>query len=205
MKTLSFILLFGMTINMISAQEYQGVNEVHGLSIGADAPMFNAMDDRNHSFSLEETLKTGPVVLIFYRGFWCPFCNKHLEQIQDSLGLILEKGAHVIAVSPEKPEYLEKMKRKSGAEFKLLYDEGYTIADAYRVNFTPEKMQLLTYNVIMNAKLKETHSDESERLPIPATFIINQHGKIVWRQFDPDYKKRSSVFDIINNLPSKQE
>jgi len=61
-------------------------------------------------------------------------------------------------------------------------------------------MQLFTYNVILGGKLKSTHSDESQRLPIPATYIIGENGKIIWRQFDHDYKKRSSVKEILKAL-----
>ncbi len=89
----------------------------------------------------------------------------------------------------------------TGAEFSLLYDEGYEISDAYDVTFTPTKSKLVIYNTALGANLKETHSDDSQRLPIPATFIINRQGTIVWRQFNPDYKKRSTVKEIIENLP----
>jgi peroxiredoxin len=120
--------------------------------------------------------------------------------LQDSLQLIYDKGASVIAISPEKPEYLQKMEDKTGAKFTLLYDEGYKISDAYGVTFRPDSGTILLYNTVLGAKLKETHSDDTQRLPIPATYIINKEGFIIWRQFDPDYKNRSSVSDIINAI-----
>ena len=184
----------------MKAQDYRSAKEAEGISVGTTAPVFSALDANNHKFSLETALEQGPVVLIFYRGFWCPVCNKHLSKIQDSLKLIEEKGAKVIAISPEKPEYLGKMEKKTGAEFTLLYDEGYKISDAYDVTFKPNKGTLITYNTILGAKLKKTHSDESQRLPIPATYVIDQSGTITWRQFNPDYKKRSNVADILNAL-----
>ena len=140
------------------------------------------------------------MVLIFYRGHWCPVCNKHLGLVQDSLKLITEKGATVVAVSPEKPEYLEVTKKKTGASFRLVHDEGYRISDIYDVTFSPEKRQLIVYNTVLNANLKEAHSDTSQRLPIPATFIIGQDRTIIWRHFDPDYRKRSHVSDILKAL-----
>ena len=115
--------------------------------------------------------------------------------------MITDRGATVVAVSPQKPEYLEKMADKTGATFRLLYDEGYTMSDAYDVTFTPEARQLFVINTALNAKLKKTQSDDSQRLPIPATYIINRDGVIVWRQFDPDYKHRSTVRDILDHLP----
>ena len=189
-----------MAVTTINSQTEKSVKDVYGLSVGETAPKFYAMDADSNQFSLEEALKKDPVVLIFYRGFWCPVCNKHLGSIQDSLKMIEEKGAKVIAISPEKPEYLDKMAVKTGAKFTLLYDEGYQISDAYDVTFKPGAMQLFTYNIGLGAKLKETHSDKSQQLPIPATFIVNQNGKIIWRQFDPDYKKRSSVKEILKAL-----
>lgn len=121
--------------------------------------------------------------------------------MQDSLKMITDLGASVVAVSPQKPKYLEKMANKTDATFRLLYDEGYTIADAYDVSFTPDKKQLFTYSILLHGKLKEAQSDDSQRLPIPATYIISQEGVIVWRQFDPNYKNRSTVKDILDHLP----
>lgn len=183
------------------AQDPKSVSEVNGLSVGSEAPDFKAVDKEERVFHLGSALKTGPVIMIFYRGHWCPVCNKHLSSIQDSLLHITEKGVTVVAISPQKPEYLEKMSEKTGAEFRLLYDEDYKIAEAYDVSFTPESKELIVYNTMLNAQLKESQSDDSQRLPIPATFIINQQGTIVWRQFDPDYKNRASVKDILSNLP----
>lgn len=200
MKSIFTIIILIILSMNLQAQKERKLDEAKGLNPGVEAPLFKAIDGSGTEFSLEDALKSNPVVVIFYRGFWCPVCNKHLAQIQDSLHLILEKGATVIAVSPEKPEYLNKMAEKSGASFTLLYDKDYKISDAYDVTFKPESKQLFVYNTLLGAHLRETHSDESQRLPIPATYIINQDGIIVWRQFDPDYKKRSTVSEIVKAL-----
>ncbi len=195
-------ILILITITMFSANILRGQNikEANGLKVGTSAPMFDAANAGNDVFSLKEALKKGPVVLIFYRGYWCPVCNKHLGSLQDSLKQIEKTGAKVVAVSPEKPEYLNKMAEKTGAEFTLLYDEEYRIATAYDVNFMPGATEKLIYNVFLSAGLKSTHSDRSQQLPIPATYIISREGKIIWRQFDPDYHNRSSVKDILQAL-----
>ena len=200
MKKLLITLILIIMVNEIYSQTERDVNNAHGLSVGTRAPLFQAIDADSNNFSLTEALKEQPVVIIFYRGFWCPVCNKHLSSLQDSLKLIEELGVKVIAVSPEKPEYLDKMAEKTNATFTLLYDEGYKIADAYDVTFKPTGMQLFTYNTLLGGNLKKSHSDESQRLPIPATYIVNQDGIIIWKQFNPDYKKRSSVSDIIKAL-----
>ncbi|PKP30166.1 MAG: alkyl hydroperoxide reductase [Bacteroidetes bacterium HGW-Bacteroidetes-16] len=199
-KTIAITFLIIIFMNNATSQTTKKVEEANGLCVGVVAPAFEALDANGHLFTLERVLKAGPVVIIFYRGFWCPVCNKHLGAIQDSLKMIEKSGVKVIAISPEKPEYLDKMAEKTGAEFTLLYDEGYQIAKAYDVNFAPDKMQLFTYNVVLGGKLKETHSDDTQQLPIPATYIVNQDGMITWRQFDRDYKNRSSVKDILTAL-----
>lgn len=201
--TITTIILI-MFITTMKSQTERGAKDAHGIAVGANAPMFKAMDADTNQFSLEDAIKKSPVVIIFYRGFWCPVCNKHLGSIQDSLKMIEEAGAKVIAISPEKPEYLDKMAEKTGAQFTLLYDEDYKIANAYDVTFKPGAMQLFTYNTLLGGKLKKTHSDDSQRLPIPATYIVNQKGIISWRQFDPDYKNRSSVKEILNALAETQ-
>ncbi len=185
------------------SQEARKAEDAKGLAIGQTAPDFSAIDADSAKFSLAKEMKKGPVVLIFYRGFWCPICNRHLSTIQDSLQQITQKGATVAAISPEKPEYLKKMEEKTGAKFRLLYDEGYKISNAYDVTFTPESKQIFVYNKLLGAKLKKTHSDESQRLPIPATYIIDKNGKIIWRHFDPDYKKRLTIKEILQNLPQQ--
>jgi len=200
MKKQLLILVFSFLMLILHSQNSRDVNEAKGLSVGIKAPNFEAIDADSNLFVLKDALKVGSVVLIFYRGYWCPVCNKHLGRMQDSLQFIEATGARVIAVSPEKPEYLDKMEAKTGAGFSLLYDEDYRIADAYDVTFKPTSMQLITYNVVLNGDLKKSHSDESQLLPIPATYIINQEGLITWRQFDPDYKNRASVKEIIDAL-----
>ncbi len=183
------------------AQQYRNAKEAQGLEVGLKAPLFAAMDQDGNHFKLEQALEKGPVVLIFYRGHWCPVCNKHLEKVQDSLQGIYEKGASVVAISPEKVELLNKTANKTNAAFTLLHDAGYQIADAYDVTFKPDSMSRLMYNTMLGANLKSAHDDDSQRLPIPATFIIGTDGKILWRHFDPDYKKRSTVQDILKHLP----
>ena len=197
MKTIVITILsivFGIGIY---AQNAKSVNDAKGLSVGFEAPMFVAKDAHNNEFSLSESLKNGPVVIIFYRGNWCPVCTKHLSKIQDSLNLITKTGATIVAVSPEKSTNMEKMKEKTGARFSLLYDDGYKISKAFDVNFDPSKGETRKYNMFLGANLKEANSNESPQLPIPATYVINKDGIISWRHFDPNYKNQASVKDII--------
>ncbi|MDZ4845104.1 MAG: peroxiredoxin-like family protein [Chitinophagales bacterium] len=185
---------------MTAINLYNKPSELTGLQTGATAPDFSARDQNNRLFNLYETLNETPVVLIFYRGHWCPFCNHHLKKLQDSLPLITGKGVRVVAVSPENSEFIQKTLRKTKAGFTLLYDEDYKIATAYQVNFRPGAVERLMYNAVLNAQMKKSHSDDTEQLPIPATYIISKDKTIKWRHFNPDYKKRSKISDILKQL-----
>jgi peroxiredoxin len=185
----------------IKAQhQFQSADEVGGLAVGTTVQDFEAIDQFGNRFQLAEALRGGPVVLIFYRGQWCPVCNKHLGQLQDSLRYIEEMGARLVAVAPEQPPYLKMMAQKIEADFSLLYDEQYRISNAFEVTFLPDQATIDLYNNRLNAQLEEANTDDSGRLPIPATFIINQEGEIVWRHFDKDYRNRASAAEIIKAL-----
>lgn len=199
----SMLILFTLMIlgKGLAAQEGRRADEAKGLEVGQAAPLFEATDQSGQIFSLEKSLKEGPVVIIFFRGQWCPICNKHLTEIQNNLKYILSKGATVVAISPENQELAEKTAEKTGAAFPILFDMDYKIANAYDVTFTPKKSEVVMYNTILRANLKESHSNGSVDLPIPATYVVGKDGKIIWRHFNPDYRERSAVSDIINSLP----
>jgi peroxiredoxin len=199
-KILNVLLFIILSCTLTIAQKYKTKNEVKGAQIGDTVSDFMAINQDNQIYSLSDGLKKGPVVLMFYRGQWCPVCNRYLKNLQDSLQLIYDKGATVIAISPEKPEYLNMTKDKTGAKFTLLYDEGFKISEAFDVLFKPGNFTIFTYNFVADANLKKAQSDDSQRLPIPATFIISTNHKIIWRQFNPNYKIRAYVKEILNHL-----
>ena len=202
-KQTSFIGLFVLfTMNFSSmAQTFKSINEIKGIEPGTKVTMFSALDVNGNQFHLKDALKKGPVVLLFYRGQWCPVCNRYLSQIQDSLQQIYSMGASVIAISPEKPELLKKTKAKTKADFILLHDKDFKIGEAFDVVFMPDEKLVRLYNERLNAHLEESSSDGTARLPVPATFIIDKNGVVVWKQFNPDYKIRASAKEIIDNIP----
>lgn len=174
--------------------------ETKGLAIGTKAPSFALLNQDSMLVKSEVVLNSGPMLIIFYRGQWCPFCNKHLSAISDSLALLKEKGLTVVAISPEKPAYLRTMKGKTNAEFTFLFDENYQLAAAFDVLYDPDAALKARYNQRLNARLTEAHNDSRGLLPVPATFLINTNGEIIWRHFDHDYKSRSTVADIVEKL-----
>lgn len=194
---------FVMGIPHVLAQpsmSYPKAEEISGLAVGDTVSDFSAVGVNVDTFQLYKTIAESPVVLIFYRGQWCPVCSRHISALQDSMHLIASQGATLVGVSPEKPSYAQQMADHTQAQFPLLYDMDYKIAIQFGVLFQPPKATRLLYNNALNANLQDAHSDDTERLPIPATYIIDQQGVIVWRHVEPDYKRRASVAAILQHL-----
>jgi len=171
-----------------------------GLNAHDLAPDFTAKDQFGKEINLKSELRKNKVVLVFYRGQWCPYCNKALSALEDSLRYIRLKGATVLAVSPEKPENISKTIEKTKASYSILHDEGLKIMKRYNVSFRVDSLTIVkykTYGIDFNAVNGEANGTN---LPIPAVFIINKNGEITYRHFDPDYRKRPSVREIINHL-----
>ena len=172
-----------------------------GLQVGEKAPALSAKTADGKTFKLAEQLKSKPVVLIFYRGYWCPVCSRYLSEYQDSLQLVVDKGASLVAVTPETYDFVEKTREKTKAGFEILSDADGKIMEAYKVAFpvTGEYQQAIQSG--LNTNIAETNAQEEAVLPVPATYIIDQKGKIIYRQFDLDYGNRASVKAILENLP----
>ncbi|MBC7875173.1 MAG: AhpC/TSA family protein [Ferruginibacter sp.] len=168
-----------------------------GLFIASKAPDFKAKDQNGKDVKLKDLLKEGKVVLVFYRGQWCPYCNRELARLQDSLHLIKEKGATLVAVSPEKPENILKTVEKTKASYSILYDEGLKIMKAYDVEFEVPENTITRYR---NSGLDIEKSNGNKYLPVPAIYIIDKEFTVTYRFFEPDYKKRPSVLELLKNL-----
>lgn len=170
-----------------------------GLFIGSKAPDFKGKDQNDKDIKLKDLLKKGKVVLVFYRGQWCPYCNKQLSALQDSLQQIIDKGATLLAVSPEKTEMIDKTVEKTKAEFSILHDKDLKIMKAYDVDFeVPENTVTRYRNAGLD--LEKLNGENGTNLPVPAVYIIDMESTITYRFFDKDYKKRPSVKEILNNL-----
>jgi peroxiredoxin len=170
-----------------------------GLFIDSKAPDFRAKDQNGVEIRLKDQVKKGKVVLVFYRGQWCPYCNKFLSRLEDSLLLIKEKGATLIAVSPEKPENVTKTVEKTKAEYSILHDEGLKIMKAYDVEFELQENMITRYR---NAGIdvEKNNGTNGKYLPVPAVYVIDEESTVIYRFFEQDYKKRPTVAEILQKL-----
>lgn len=170
-----------------------------GLSVGEIAPKFKAFDQFNHQFDLDEQLKNGPVVLMFYRGHWCRHCNRQLEELSDSLEFILKKGASVVTVTPEVMEFVDETSKKFDNAIRIISDTNMQIMNAYKVTFEVD-ISSSDKNKIWGEKLSIYNGGNGPNLPVPATYIINQDGTIRYVFFNENYRQRVSVETILKNL-----
>lgn len=178
----------------------QGNAQPEGLKVGETAPDFTAKAYDGTEVNLKKLLEKGPVVLVFYRGAWCPYCTAYMSHLQDSLHFILEKGGTVIAVTPEKSENITKMIQKTGASFFIIHDENHLIMDLYKTTFQPSGTIIL-YHSLKGENLAKWNGSEEAYLPVPATYIISSNGKIFARHFDKDnIKIRMPVKKILEYL-----
>ena len=177
----------------------QAQDEPTALSVGDKAFNFTGTDQNGNAVELFEILEESPVVLMFYRGAWCGYCNKQLSEMEDSLKFINEKGGVVIAVTPEQPESIEKTIKKTNASFKILHDKDLKIMKTYNVDYALENSIVKKYKSY-GINLLESNKENGANLPVPATYIIGKDKKILYAFFDPDYTKRATVGKILQNL-----
>lgn len=188
-----------LIISIVAEITTTPANDFNFLKQGDKAPDFTVVDHSGNKIELSEKLKHGKVVLIFYRGSWCPYCNKHMSHLQDSLNLILNKGASLIAITPETNQSINKIIAKTKVSFSIVYDSTYVVMKKYGTAFKMDNGTIKKYK-LFGLDVEEANGNSDNILPVPATFIINQDGTINFVHFDEDYRNRLSVTEIIKHL-----
>lgn len=170
-----------------------------GLDVGDRAPEFVLPDQLGRTVSLREQLAHGPVVLVFYRGDWCPYCNLTLRALQVELGAIQAHGARLIAVSPQAPDHGLTLTEKQELAFSVLSDAEQATITAYGLRYlVPAALQDLYLQ--FGNDLRQQNADGSWNLPVPATFVIDREGTIRARFVSMDFTKRMEPADVVSAL-----
>lgn len=170
------------------------------IKVGDQAPEFTLPDGTGKEVSTAELLKNGPIVLTFYRGSWCPYCNLTLAKYQEYLPQFKAKGATFVAVSPEKPEFIEDKVKAANLEFPVLSDVGMKVGSQFGIKFVlaPELQEV--YNQF-KLDVNKHNGDNTFQLPLPATYVIGKDGKVVYSFVDVDYTKRAEPADVLAAIP----
>jgi len=173
------------------------------LKVGDHAPAIVLENAKGATVDVGTLLKKGPVIVTFYRGGWCPYCNLELKAYQDILPEIVAAGASLVAISPEKPDDTVSTAEKNALTFEVLSDVGQNVGRAFGLvyEFTEELKR--AYNGF-NLDIPARNGTPGEwALPVSATYVIDRNGSIVYAYTDADYRDRADPRDVLAVLTRK--
>lgn len=174
-----------------------------GIKLGEKAPDFTLPDAFGEKVTLSKLLKQGPVVLVFYRGAWCPFCNMHLHVLNESLPEFKRLGAQLVTITPQQPDMSADQIKKSGYPFKVLSDLDSSVMKAYRLYFEMDAELVKVYKKL-GLDIAKFNGPERYVLPVPGSFVIDQKGIVRARHVVTDYTQRMEPAAIVKALEDLQ-
>ena len=171
----------------------------HAKNVGDTAPEFRLPNVKGCQTALSELLERGPVVLSFYRGGWCPFCNLEFKALHDKLPEMQALGATLVGVSPETLAVSQQTAQDHALEFEVLSDEGNQVALEYGLIMVVDEA-IRPHYTQWGIDIPTSNGDETFELPVPATYVIDQSGTICAAHVDKDYTRRMEPADIVAAL-----
>jgi len=195
-KQLILLMLFGFIGIHSYAQLPEKAEDVSPLLIGEVLPDNKLRNSEGIEESVLNVLSEKPTVMLFYRGGWCPYCNKHLAEFQDVENEIIELGYQIIAISPDSPENLRKTNEKQKLNYSLYSDSTGSLSKSMGIAFkVPEsKWERLS---------EKSNGLNDGFLPVPSVFVVDTSGEILFEYINPNYKTRltsSLLIAILENL-----
>jgi peroxiredoxin len=172
----------------------------NALKVGEKAPNFTLPNAEGKMISLDILLKNGPVVITFYRGDWCPYCNLQLRALQARLPEMDALGASLVAISPQVPDGSLTKSEISEMDFTVLSDQDAKVATVYGVAWKVPEFLAEHMRADRGLDLDKVNNGDGSILPIPATFILGKDGVVTWNYVNVDYRTRSEPEEIIEAL-----
>lgn len=206
-KTILLVILSALFLLSANAQDKPADAKIvtdaaavkNALNVGAKMPAFTLKDQNGKAVSSKELVREANLVIVFYRGSWCPFCNLYLRNLQKRLPEITAAGGKLVAISVEKADASMEIAKKNEIGFTVLSDPALDTARKFRLVYqlSPETdAQYKSYGL----DLAKHNEMEKPELPLAATYIVNKKGKIVYAFLETDYKKRAEPDIIIETL-----
>lgn len=166
------------------------------LKAGDRIPAFTLSDPEGNPVSSADLLKHGPLVISFYRGVWCPYCNMEMQALQAALPEFQALGASLVAISPQNPANSRKSIRQNGLSFPILSDPRNDVAAAFGLRYILPDYLVELYTSLKN-DLPAFNNDPSWTLPMPARYVVGQDGTILYAEVNPDYTRRPEPEDML--------
>ena len=173
--------------------------ETAALRVGAEMPALTLPDAAGKPVELKALNANGPLAIVFYRGGWCPYCNLELREWQRLLPQLRERGATLVAISPQTPDNSLSTAEKNELAFPVLSDSNLAAAQAFGIAFSlsPELVEL--YAKVGNV-LPRLNGNGLWMLPVPATFLIDRSGVVAWAHVEADYRQRAEPRDVLDRI-----
>lgn len=166
------------------------------LKAGDRAPSFALKDPEGTLVQSAELLRQGPLIVSFYRGVWCPYCNMELQALEALRPEFERLGARLVAISPQTPANSRKSVRQNGLSFPILSDAGGEVGAAFGLRFTLPDYLIEVYKGLKN-DLPAFNDDPGWTLPMPARYVIGQDDTILYAEVNPDYTRRPEAEDML--------
>jgi len=179
--------------------------EGRALKVGDVAPEFTLPDADANPVSSRVLLAKGPLVVTFYRGIWCPYCNFDLSALEEARSEIEYRGASLVAISEQTAPNSRKSQRQNGLGFPILGDHAGEIAAQFGVRWTLPDYLRETQKAL-GADLTQFNGEDSWTLPMPARYVISQDCQIVYAEVNADYTRRpepSAIFPVLEQLKGR--
>ncbi|MDR5781574.1 peroxiredoxin-like family protein [Caballeronia sp. LZ065] len=174
------------------------------LKVGDPAPTFTLTTAEGERVSSTEMLEQGPLVVTFYRGVWCPYCNLDLQAIEEVADEIRALGATLVSLSMQTADNSLKSQRQNKLSYPILVDEGGKTADAFGIRFRLQDELIDAYKGF-NVDLPAINGEPSWTLPMPARYVIARDGTIAYAEVSPDYTQRPDPSELVAVLQRMKE
>ena len=182
------------------------VEQETGLKVGDKAPDIHRLDIKGKSFDLATAETAGPVVIVFYRGGWCPFCNLQLHDLQINLvPFAKDHHAQIVAISVDKTTEEAKTQAKHDLTMAIISDTKAELLTAYHVRnqISPELYE--KYKTEYKLDLEESSGEKHHIIAVPAVYIVDPHGTIIYAHVDSNYKVRAPLSEIKDAIVKAQK
>lgn len=173
--------------------------ERSALQVGAQAPDITLPDALGRPVRLADLWAQGPLVIVFYRGGWCPYCNLELRAWQRELGALRARGIRLVAVSAQTPDNSLSTAEKNELAFPVLSDSELAAATAFGIAFELPASLVELYSRVGN-DLPTINGNDRWVLPVPATYVVGVDGRIVQAHVDVDYRQRAEPQEVLAQL-----
>ena len=184
------------TMSRATAELIAGGQARRAVKAGDKAPEFVLNDPGGKPVSSRDLLSKGPLVVSFYRGVWCPYCNLDLQALEEVRPEIAARGASLVAISPQTAPNSRKSQRDNSLNFPILSDVRSEVANGFGIRFALPDYLIETYKGFKN-DLPSFNDDPAWVLPMPARFIVGTDGIVAYSEINPDYTRRPDPSELI--------